>query len=231
MGRAADPHGFKGGDLYGVVERLDELAELGVTALYLTPIFASASNHRYHAYDYLTVDPLLGGDAALRELLDAAHGRGIRVILDGVFNHCGRGFWPFHHVDRERAASRRTATGSISTRTSSTAERGLNAYPDRGGPPGHDAPAGYRAWWGMPALPKLNVENPPDARVPLGRRRALAPVRDRRLAARRPGRDRGPDVLAGVPPALPGDRPDGLPRRRDLGRGARVARTATASTR
>ena len=99
------PHGFKGGDLLGVAERLDELADLGVTALYLTPVFASASNHRYHTYDYLPVDPLLGGDAALRELLDAAHARGMRVVLDGVFNHAGRGFWPFHHVLENGAAS------------------------------------------------------------------------------------------------------------------------------
>ena len=98
-------HGFKGGDLLGIAERLPELDELGITALYLTPIFSSASNHRYHAYDYLAVDPLLGGDAALRELLDRAHDRGIRVILDGVFNHCGRGFWPFHHVLENGASS------------------------------------------------------------------------------------------------------------------------------
>ena len=99
------PHGFKGGDLLGIVEHLDYLEDLGVTALYLTPVFQSASNHRYHAYDYLAVDPLLGGDEALRALLDAAHGRGMRVILDGVFNHSGRGFWPFHHVLENGAAS------------------------------------------------------------------------------------------------------------------------------
>src|ERR687884_228973 len=91
-------YGFKGGDLLGVVEHLDHIESLGVNALYLTPAFQSASNHRYHTYDYLAVDPLLGGDAALRELLDAAHERGMRVILDGVFNHTGRGFWAFHHV-------------------------------------------------------------------------------------------------------------------------------------
>ena len=90
--------GFKGGDLRGILQHLDDLTDLGVNAIYLTPIFTSASNHRYHTYDYLAVDPLLGGDAALRELLDAAHGRGMRVVLDGVFNHCGCGFWPFHHV-------------------------------------------------------------------------------------------------------------------------------------
>jgi len=91
-------HGFKGGDLLGIVDRLDYLTSLGVNALYLTPVFSSASNHRYHTYDYRAVDPLLGGDAALRELLDRAHERGIRVVPDGVFNHTGRGFWPFHHV-------------------------------------------------------------------------------------------------------------------------------------
>src|SRR5690242_5546596 len=57
-------HGYKGGDLLGVVEHLDYLVELGVTALYFCPIFQSASNHRYHTHDYLQVDPLLGGNAA-----------------------------------------------------------------------------------------------------------------------------------------------------------------------
>src|SRR3954466_10851390 len=75
-------NGYKGGDLLGVVEHLDYLAALGINALYLTPIFASASNHRYHTYDYYKVDPLLGGDDALRELLDRAHGMGMRVVLD-----------------------------------------------------------------------------------------------------------------------------------------------------
>src|SRR5688500_12661824 len=98
-------YGFKGGDLLGIVDRLDHLQELGITALYLNPVFASASNHRYHTYDYYRVDPLLGGDGALRDLLDACHARGMRVILDGVFNHSGRGFWPFHHVTETGASS------------------------------------------------------------------------------------------------------------------------------
>ena len=89
-------YGFKGGDLLGVAEHLDHLQDLGITAIYFNPIFASAANHRYHTYDYYNVDPLLGGNAALRELLDAAHARGIRVVLDGVFNHASRGFWQFH---------------------------------------------------------------------------------------------------------------------------------------
>ncbi len=58
-------YGFKGGDLYGLIDRLDYLTDLGITAIYLNPIFKSASNHRYHTYDYFEVDPLLGGNSAL----------------------------------------------------------------------------------------------------------------------------------------------------------------------
>jgi cyclomaltodextrinase / maltogenic alpha-amylase / neopullulanase len=149
-------HGFKGGDLLGIVEHLAELDDLGVTALYLTPIFQSASNHRYHAYDYLAVDPLLGGDAAFRELLDAAHARGMRVILDGVFNHSGRGFWPFHHVLENGAASPYRNWFHLDG-AALDAGRQLEAYPPPGAPP---SVLGYQAWWGLAALPKLNTDEP-----------------------------------------------------------------------
>ena len=105
------PHGFKGGDLLGIAEHLDDLQALGITALYLTPIFASASNHRYHTFDYETVDPLLGGDEALGELLDEAHRRGMRVILDGVFNHVSSDspwFDRYHHYTTVGACERST---------------------------------------------------------------------------------------------------------------------------
>jgi neopullulanase len=124
-------HGFKGGDLLGIAEHLDELRDLGITALYLNPVFASASNHRYHTFDYELVDPLLGGDAALRELLDAAHARGMRVILDGVFNHASRGFWPFHHVLENGAASPYRDWFYLDAEVLS-GRRGLLAYPGRG---------------------------------------------------------------------------------------------------
>src|SRR5580700_9762003 len=91
-------NGYQGGDLIGVVEHLDYLAQLGVNAIYFTPIFQSASNHRYHTHDYEKVDPMLGGDAALRRLLDEAHARKMRVVLDGVFNHASRGFFQFHDI-------------------------------------------------------------------------------------------------------------------------------------
>jgi neopullulanase len=170
------PHGFKGGDLLGIVERLPYLADLGVTALYLTPVFASASNHRYHTYDYLHVDPLLGGDEALRELLDAAHARGMRVVLDGVFNHTGRGFWAFHHVLENGAASPYRDWFHFHP-AALEGRRAFRPYPwptdiddipdEPGLSPTDDERGdasfrhlGYRAWWGLPALPKLNTANP-----------------------------------------------------------------------
>jgi len=164
-------HGFKGGDLLGIVGHLDELADLGVTALYLTPVFSSASNHRYHTFDYLAVDPILGGTAALRELVDAVHARGMRIVLDGVFNHVGRGFWPFHHVLENGLASPYVDWFHLD-RERLVSGRGLNAYPDRAAPsPGGGAGEGsrggpslerlgYRAWWDIPALPKLNTDHP-----------------------------------------------------------------------
>ena len=63
-GTPPDEQGYQGGDLLGIVDKLDYLQELGINALYLNPVFASASNHRYHTYDYMAVDPLLGGDAS-----------------------------------------------------------------------------------------------------------------------------------------------------------------------
>jgi neopullulanase len=148
--------GFKGGDLVGIAERLGYLVDLGITALYLTPIFTSGSNHRYHTYDYFSVDPLLGGDAALRTLLDAAHARGMRVVLDGVFNHTGRGFWPFHHVLETGADSPYRNWFHLDP-TVLDGGRFLQAYPD----PGTPASAfGYKAWWNLPALPKLNTDEP-----------------------------------------------------------------------
>ena len=141
-------HGIKGGDLLGVVEHLDYLQDLGVNALYFTPVFTSASNHRYHTYDYYSVDPILGGNRALRELLDGAHRRGMRVVLDGVFNHASRGFWQFHHTlengsasplrrlvsFRSRSLERQETLGSISIAARAAAD------PGGGQPEGHRLP-------------------------------------------------------------------------------------------
>ena len=139
--------GFQGGDLFGVAERLDYVQDLGITALYLNPIFASAANHRYHTFDYFNVDPLLGGNEGLRHLLDEAHDRGMRVVLDGVFNHASRGFWPFHHI-LENGGDSPYIDWFI-----------INDWPLRPYQNGPDKPPNYAAWWGLPALPKLNTAN------------------------------------------------------------------------
>ena len=151
--------GTKGGDLLGLAERLDDLADLGITGLYLNPIFAAASNHRYNTYDYFAIDPILGGPAAFTELLDAAHERRIRVVLDGVFNHVGRGFWPFQHLAEAGVASPYREWFYLDDDVLE-GRRGIDAYPaaDR---TGSEARSGYRAWWGIASLPKLRVEHPP----------------------------------------------------------------------
>jgi cyclomaltodextrinase len=139
-------YGFKGGDLLGVAEHLDYLEDLGINAIYFNPIFQSASNHRYHTHDYYKVDPILGGNEAFRELLDAAHSRGIRVVLDGVFNHASRGFFQFNHI---------LECGEQSPYLDWFTVKGfpLNAYD-------HTHKPNYVAWMGLHALPELNTANP-----------------------------------------------------------------------
>jgi alpha-glucosidase len=87
--RAGNVYEHFGGDLQGITKRLDYLEELGVNGIYLNPIFTSPSNHRYDIQNFLEIDPHLGGESALKELLEAAHARGFKIILDGVFNHTG----------------------------------------------------------------------------------------------------------------------------------------------
>lgn len=147
-GTPPEEQGFQGGDLYGIIEKLDHLRDLGITAIYLNPVFASASNHRYHTFDYFTVDPLLGGNDALRALLDEAHARDMRIVLDGVFNHASRGFWPFHHVLENGGNSPYVDWFYI------------HDWPLAPYPPDEKTPLNYGAWWGLAALPKLNVANP-----------------------------------------------------------------------
>jgi cyclomaltodextrinase len=89
---------FFGGDIVGITEKLPHLEQLGVTGLYMTPIFKAGSNHRYDTHNYFEIDPSLGDAGALREMVADAHARGIKVLLDGVFNHVGDGFWAFRDV-------------------------------------------------------------------------------------------------------------------------------------
>ena len=94
---------FFGGDLQGVIDHLDHLSELGVNAIYFNPLFEATTNHKYDTKDYLKVDPHFGTNEQLKKLVDACHARGIRVLLDAVFNHSGREWAPFVDV-REKGA-------------------------------------------------------------------------------------------------------------------------------
>lgn len=94
-----------GGDLPGITEKLDYLAELGVNGLYLNPVFAADSVHKYDTRDYTMVDPDFGTNTDLKRLVSEAHARGIRVMLDAVFNHCGPRFAPWLDVVEKGPAS------------------------------------------------------------------------------------------------------------------------------
>jgi glycosidase len=96
---------FFGGDLQGILDRLDYLQDLGVNALYLNPIFKARTNHKYDASDYFQVDPAFGSNALLKQLIDELHLRGMHIILDGVFNHCGAEFPAFQDLLRNGQSS------------------------------------------------------------------------------------------------------------------------------
>lgn len=92
------PNDFYGGDLKGIDSKLGYLQDLGITGIYLTPVFEAASNHKYDTKDYWKVDPHFGTKEDLKKLVVHAHKRGIRIMLDGVFNHSGTDFAPWHDV-------------------------------------------------------------------------------------------------------------------------------------
>jgi glycosidase len=133
-----------GGNLAGIIDKLEYIASLGVNAVYLCPIFKSNSNHRYHTVDYFEIDPVLGTLKDFDNLVKKAHKLGLRVILDGVFNHCSRGFFQFNSL---------MELGKNSPYVDWFHVHGwpLHAY---SGKPNYDC------WWGFPALPKFNTDNP-----------------------------------------------------------------------
>lgn len=99
------PKTFAGGDIRGIIEKLTYLKDLGITAIYLTPIFQSKSNHKYDISDYRTIDPQFGTKEDLKELVQQAHALGIRVVLDAVFNHCSEQLPEFADVLEKGKAS------------------------------------------------------------------------------------------------------------------------------
>ena len=138
---------FFGGSLQGILSKLDDLADFGVTVLYLNPVFESASNHRYNTADYRAIDPMLGTEDDFHHLCQEAKRRGIRVILDGVFNHTGSQSRYFN------ADGFYSDTGAAQSPDSPY----YHWYSF------HPWPADYDAWWGIRTLPAVR-EDAPDYR-------------------------------------------------------------------
>ncbi len=137
---------FQGGDLRGVIEKIDYLLDLGINAIYFNPIFLATSNHRYNTSDYYQIDPKLGQKEDFLAVLDAAHRNDIRVVIDGVFNHCGRGFFAFNDVLENQSHSPYIDWFHLKNVP-------LDAYS-----PGDSGD--YEAWWNFKSLPKFNTDNP-----------------------------------------------------------------------
>ncbi len=133
---------FFGGNLYGVTEKLQYLHELGITCIYLSPIFEAASNHKYDTADYMKIDPSFGDDETFRKLCSEADKLGIRVICDGVFNHTGSDSVYFN---RSGAYGE---SGAYRDKTSPYYEwYNFTEWPDK-----------YDAWWGVKTLPQVKKE-------------------------------------------------------------------------
>ncbi|MEZ4516832.1 MAG: glycoside hydrolase family 13 protein [Chloroflexota bacterium] len=143
-GSVPTPYSYQGGNLQGIIDHLDYLRDMGITALYLNPIFSAGSNHRYNTFDYFQIDPILGTNETFDRLLAEAHRRDIRIVLDGVFNHVGRGFYPFAHVMEWGSHSPYVDWFHVQD------------WPIAPYGPGS---ANYTGWEGISSLPKLNTDN------------------------------------------------------------------------
>ncbi|MFD0697404.1 alpha-glycosidase [Paenibacillus sp. GCM10027628] len=139
------PTNFFGGDLAGVISHLDHLTELGVNAIYFTPLFEATTNHKYDTRDYLKVDPQFGTNETLKQLVEECHRRGIRVLLDAVFNHCGKTFPPFVDVLEKGADSPYADWFHVKEWPLRVEENGIPTY---------------ETFAFEPIMPKLNTENP-----------------------------------------------------------------------
>ena len=135
---------FYGGNFRGITEKMDYIASLGTTILYLNPISKSFSSHRYDTGDYKTPDPMLGTEADFTAMCQAAHARGIRVVLDGVYSHTGSNSLYF---DREGTFG---GNGAYCSRTSPYYSwYTFRQYPDS-----------YNCWWNFDTLPTVNKMDP-----------------------------------------------------------------------
>lgn len=136
------PKSFYGGDLKGIIEKLDYLSDLGINGIYLTPIFQSPSNHKYDTVDYLEIDTYFGDKEIFAELVQKAHEKGIKIVLDAVFNHCSILFAPFQDVIEKGEESKYKDWFYI------------DSFPVK------IHPLNYKTFGFVSYMPKLNTENP-----------------------------------------------------------------------
>lgn len=133
---------FYGGNLYGIAEKLDYIASLGVNTIYLSPIFKALSNHKYDTGDYMQVDSMFGGDEALKHLIIEAKKLGIGIILDGVFNHTGSDSIYFNKLGNYNEL------GAYQSKESKYYEwYDFQVFPNK-----------YTCWWGIDILPRINPD-------------------------------------------------------------------------
>lgn len=137
-------HDYFGGNLKGITSKLTYLSTLGVTAIYINPIFYAHSYHRYNTSDYLKIDPLLGNEDDLRTLCSKAKKLGIGIILDGVFSHTGT---DSRYFNQDKSYDEDGAYNSKQSKYYSWYD--FEEYPNK-----------YRCWWGIEDLPQVNTDNP-----------------------------------------------------------------------
>lgn len=136
---------FFGGNFKGIQQKIPYLKELGVNGIYLNPVFAANSNHRYDTADYFAVDPVLGTQEDFRQLIDALHENGMHLILDGVFSHVGQ-HSRYFNVDQ--------AYGRYSGAYNNRHSRYYSWFTFE------DYPDSYASWWGIKDLPEINKNDP-----------------------------------------------------------------------
>lgn len=135
---------YFGGDLKGVIDHLDYLQNLGINAIYFNPLFESNSNHKYHTSDYMKIDDNFGDETVFKQLLHESHKRGIKIVIDGVFNHSGTQFWAFQDIVKNEKKSKYLHWYNVHSFPVSLPPNKPN----------------YEAWWGLGELPKLMTDNP-----------------------------------------------------------------------
>lgn len=131
------------GNIQGIISKLDYLKSLGVSCIYLNPMFEAHSNHRYNTADYMKIDPLLGNEEDFKELCEKAQEQGIDILLDGVFSHTGEDSIYFNKKGRYRSLG-----AYQSEQSPYFGWYTFNSFPDD-----------YKSWWGIKSLPEIREEN------------------------------------------------------------------------